>query len=69
MINEIIRSPNGTARRAVDLTDIEIPDAYHLAMRLKKEGHVKESEMVYELWTLAHDLMGNILADVTGVKL
>jgi|WetSurSiteA1Bulk_404760.scaffolds.fasta_scaffold00586_23 hypothetical protein len=69
MITKIIRSPKGTARQEVDLTNIEIPDAYHLAMRLKKEGRVKEGEMVYDLWCLTHDLMGNILADVTGTKL
>ena len=75
-MNTIIRSPRGTARRAVKIESIQIPDLWHLAMWLKDNeatvskaighnhlGGQKWSDAVLETWHLCHDLLDNCRAD------
>ena len=50
-------SCGGTNKRQVDPASIEIPNLWHLAMRLKG----LEREQVLEVWNLAHDLRKHIL--------
>jgi len=54
---EITRSKGGTNEREVDVNNIEVPDCWHLAMWLQREGHHQDAEMVLETWGLAHDLL------------
>jgi hypothetical protein len=48
----IVLAPKGENRRVVLPSQIEIPDLWHLALRLPKS----ECDKVLETWHLAHDL-------------
>ena len=52
----IIRSPDGKGRREVELSQVQVPDAWHLAMRLPQ----KDQDIVLELWHLCHALKRHI---------
>ncbi len=67
MINTIIRSPKGTARREVD--KIQVPDLWHVAMYVKDQGDPQWSAQILDCWHLAHDLIINIQAHNTNIKL
>ena len=56
----MIRSPQGAKRRSVQLSKIQIPDLWHIAMRA--EG--KEREMILECWHLCHDMLANLRGDI-----
>lgn len=51
----LIRAPKGSARREVDLDSVEIPDLWHVAIKLNTE----EAEMILECWHLCHDLLAH----------
>ena len=40
-----------------NLTDVEIPDLWHLAMRMADSGDKVGSERVLNTWHIAHKLM------------
>jgi hypothetical protein len=52
----IVRAPGGTARREVRLSELRVPDLWHLAMRL--EG--RDRAEVLDVWHLCHDLIRHI---------
>jgi hypothetical protein len=52
----ILMAEGGTEERTVEAKRIEIPDLWHLAMRL--EG--QDRAMVLETWHLCHDLLKHI---------
>ncbi len=52
----IIRSPEGEGRREVELSQVQVPDAWHLARSLPSN----DRDMVLELWHLCHDLKRHI---------
>lgn len=60
----IIRSPKGEGRREVDLASVQIPDLWHVAMRLGEEGKPASRTAVLECWHLCHDLLANLRGDV-----
>ena len=49
--------PSGkqVARRTIDVNDIHIPDLWHIAQRLRDEGHEEAADNVLNVWHLAHD--------------
>jgi len=50
----IVRSKGGTAERTVAVTDIQVPDLWHIAMSINnKEARAR----VLDCWYLAHDLL------------
>ena len=49
----ITRAPKGTAREVVPLTQVQVPDLWHLAQDLP----ARKRDMVLETWYLAHDLL------------
>jgi hypothetical protein len=59
----VVRSPRGSARREVDIAEIQIPDLWNVAMDLKERKELQawvDSEMVLDCWHLAHDLLEHI---------
>jgi len=52
----IIRAPRGAERHEERLDSIEVPDLWHIAMRLKGQ----DREMVLSCWHLCHDLLANL---------
>lgn len=65
----IIRSAKGKSRREINIDDIKVPDLWHIAMYMKKNGLEKDAEEILDTWGLAHDLLKNIKADELGEKL
>lgn len=72
-MDTIIRAPRGQARRVVKVSDIEIPDLWHISGYLDNEAKAceardprqaevlrKAADDVREVWHLAHDLLENI---------
>lgn len=59
---KIIRNPNGSARHEVDVNDIVVPDLWHVAMWLRRQGETEASAEVLETWHLCHDLL-NVLKE------
>ena len=59
----VILSPGGTAREEVKLSDIHIPDLWHLGQGLIKDGRKRSGENVLTVWHLAHDLKRNLAED------
>ena len=68
-MDAIIRSPRGAARCEVPVSEIRVPDLWHVAMFLQEEnpdiGHnhlrgQSASEAILETWHLCHDLLENI---------
>ncbi len=55
----IIRAPKGTARQIVPLSEVQIPDLWHLAMALQDDKNYRKeaSEQVLECWHLCSDLL------------
>ena len=57
------RSKGGTAEREEIISQIQVPDLWHLYMALKdgqltrsKKVQAELADMVYETWQLAHDM-------------
>jgi hypothetical protein len=65
----IVRAPNGSTRRIVNVNEIVVPDLWHIAMELDKQGSPVASAAVLETWSLCHDLIINIKAERDGVTL
>lgn len=47
----------GSAETTVPLAQLNVPDAWHAAMQLKKLGFESHCETVLETWHLAHSLL------------
>jgi hypothetical protein len=59
---KIVLSPGGSARREVELDEIQVPNLWHIAQALRTVA-IKDpeaSDMVLETWHLAHDLKANL---------
>ena len=56
MATKIIRAKGGTAERLEDINSLDIPDVWHVAMRVAEAGDKRGSEMILECWYLAHDM-------------
>lgn len=69
MINTIIRSPEGTERREVEVDRIQVPDLWHVAMYVKDQGNTQWAEQILDCWHLTHDLITNIQAHNNNIKL
>ena len=59
----ITRAKGGTDERKVHINDCEIPDLWHIAMELKRQGKRTASDFVLETWYLCHDLKRHILEE------
>jgi hypothetical protein len=55
--DKIIRSPRGTMRLVVPLSEVKIPDLWHIAEALDEEGRTEASEQILECWLLCIDLL------------
>lgn len=61
LVTLVTLAARGAARRRVDIRDIEVPDLWDLAMWLKRhESQDGDSELVLQVWGLAHDLKRHI---------
>jgi len=49
-----------SGEKTQDINSINVPDMWHLAMRLKDHGKDIDSDMVLECWHLANDLKTHI---------
>ena len=66
--NQIVRAKEGTQRHIVEVDEVKIPDLWHTidAVRDHAKGEskarltAKQADMVYETWTLCHDLLKHI---------
>lgn len=52
----LIRCPDGAATQ-VALPSVQVPDVYNLSFQLADEGRDRASDMVLEIWHLAHDML------------
>lgn len=59
-VTQIVRSPGGTAKHVTNLNEVEVPDCWHIAQHLAKEGNERASEVVLETWHLCHDLVRHL---------
>lgn len=55
--DKIIRSSQGTMRLVVPLSEVKIPDLWHIAEALDEEGRTEASEQILECWHLCIDLL------------
>ena len=53
----VVLAPHGTGRRVVKLSEIVVPDLWHLATRLRKVGEHADVDAVLETWGLVNDLL------------
>ena len=56
-MKDLIRAPRGTGRKVVPLLEIQIPDLWHVAMRLDAQDEKLVSKAVLDVWHLCHDLL------------
>jgi hypothetical protein len=47
-------------QRTVPLSEVEIPDLWTLALRLRVLGYVSEARVILKAWTLVHDFRRHI---------
>ena len=67
MKREITLAKGGTSERTIDISRVEIPDLWHVAMHLKGSKDpvdVRRAEMILECWHLAHDLKRHIQEEI-----
>lgn len=57
---KVILAPNGAARHEVELSEIEVPDLWHIASALRDEHKPRAANAVLECWHLAQDLIWNL---------
>lgn len=69
MINTIIRAPEGTDRREVEVDKIKVPDLWHVAVYLQDKDNTQWATQILDCWHLAHDLITNIQAHNNNIKL
>lgn len=53
---KIVRSPNGVHPRTVELSDVQVPDLWHIA----RSHDQPTCNVILEAWGLAHDLLWNL---------
>lgn len=63
-MDTIVRSPKGSPRHTIPLSDVQIPDLWHIAQHLKRTGYHQSAAAVLECWTLCHDLLTNLKGDI-----
>lgn len=56
-MKSIIRAPQGTNREIVPLSQVHVPDLWHIAKRREEEGFTEEAEQILECWHLCIDLL------------
>ena len=66
---KVILSPRGTARREIDVSQLQVADLWHVAMRVRDTGDEQGSAMILEVWHLAHSLVENLRAMEKGIEL
>ena len=57
---KIIRHPEGTERHQVELTDIQVPNLWHIASQLREQHLTNSADTVLECWSLCYDLLWNL---------
>lgn len=64
---QIVRSQGGKQRHIVNVNDVDIPDLWHTAERIRDaaggeamELTEQDAELVIETWALCHDLLEHI---------
>ena len=62
-MDALILAPRGTARKVVLLSEVQVPDLWHIAMMLKEKGYLDEHIKVLETWHLCHDLLAYAKGD------
>lgn len=60
----IVRAPKGTGRHEIPLSDIQVPDLWHIGWWLKENGKPQAGDAVLECWSLCHDLLANLKGDI-----
>ena len=64
MFRKVTLNPGGTHEKTVDISEIQIPDLWHIAQALKSKKSaptaVAAGDDVLEVWHLAHSLKKHI---------
>ena len=72
---KVILAARGQARREVELSEVRVPDLWHIATDFgsgTKESTLtptQKREVVLECWHLAHDLLANLQSIESGQPL
>ena len=61
----VMRHKGGTAEHSINPESIEIPDLWHLAMRLRDAGDTQACDQILDVWQLAHDLKIHAIEEAT----
>jgi hypothetical protein len=61
LIEKIVLSARGSARREVLLSEIQVPDLWEIATR---KLNPTDRKAVLETWHLAHDLLDNLRGNI-----
>lgn len=59
-MTQITLSKGGTKERTVDINSVEIPDLWHIAMRLRNQYDDDSADKVLECWHRCHDMKRHI---------
>lgn len=60
---KVVLSVRGKERREVTLNDVQIPDLWHVAERLRRDDP-DGAAAVLECWRICHDLKANLANDI-----
>ena len=59
-IQQVGRALGGTHKHIAQLSELAVPDCWHVAMRLAEAGDESGSKLVLETWHLCHDLLKHL---------
>ncbi len=62
-MTQVILNKGGTGEKTIDAESIQIPDLWHIAMKVADDGFNRESEMILDCWSLAHSLKKHITGE------
>ena len=65
-MDKVIRSAKGTLRREAPLSEIQVPNLWHIAHRTADNLTQSDRDTILECWYLCHDLLANIRAEAAG---
>ena len=61
---KVTLNKGGTEKKVVPISDVKIPDLWHIANTIRENGKVADgpgcAELILECWSRAHDLKRHI---------
>ena len=55
---KMVRAKGGAAEKVVNISEVVVPDLWHIAMRIEDK---EDRKKVLDCWHLCHDLLRNIV--------